>query len=58
LRYQERHGAIIQRRDVMRWLDGTLSESDLLVTPPPRIFDVREVGTNGAVKAVQNALGI
>jgi putative SOS response-associated peptidase YedK len=58
LRYQERHGAIIQRRDVMHWLDGTLSESDLLVTPPPRIFDIREVGENGAVKPVQKALGV
>ncbi|WBO23867.1 SOS response-associated peptidase family protein [Sphingomonas abietis] len=48
LRYQERHGAIIQRRDVLHWLDGTLPESNLLVTPPSRIFDIREVGKNGA----------
>lgn len=42
--YQERHGAIIQRRDVMKWLDGTLPESELLVTPPARTFVVEEIG--------------
>lgn len=41
--YQERHGAIIQRRQVMHWLDGTVPESDLLVTPPPRLFSVEEL---------------
>ena len=32
-RYQERHGAIIQRRQVMQWLDAQVPESDLLQTP-------------------------
>jgi putative SOS response-associated peptidase YedK len=42
-RYQERHGAIIQRRQVMQWLDATLPEADLLVTPPARLFRVEEI---------------
>lgn len=41
--YQERHGAIIQRRQVMHWLDATIPEADLLVTPPARLFRVEEV---------------
>ena len=50
--YQERHGAIIQRRDVKQWLDRTVSEVDLLVTPPARTFVVEELGA----KPVQTAL--
>lgn len=42
--YQERHGAIIYRRQVKQWLDRTLAETDLLVTPPARTFAVEEVG--------------
>jgi putative SOS response-associated peptidase YedK len=42
LRYQDRHGAIIQRRQVMQWLNGTVPEADLLMTPPPRLFRVEE----------------
>jgi len=49
-RYQERHGAIIFRRDVMKWLDLTLPESDLLVTPPARLFLVEEVGSHRATQ--------
>ena len=45
-RYQERHGAIIHRRQVMQWLDGTVPEIDLLITPPARIFLVEEIGAN------------
>lgn len=41
--YQERHGAIIQRRQVMRWLDATVPEADILVTPPARLFRVEEI---------------
>jgi putative SOS response-associated peptidase YedK len=41
-RYQERHGAIIHRRQVMQWLDGTVPEADLLVTPPARLFRIEE----------------
>lgn len=52
--YQERHGAIIHRRDVMKWLDHTVSEVDLLVTPPARTFVVEEIGA----RAVQTALAL
>lgn len=42
--YQDRHGAIIHRRQVMHWLDRTVPETDLLVTPPARTFLVEEIG--------------
>jgi len=42
--YQQRHGAIIQRRDVMHWLDLTVPEEELLVTPPTHFFCVEEMG--------------
>jgi putative SOS response-associated peptidase YedK len=41
--YQERHGAIIHRHQVMQWLDLTVAESDLLATPPAGIFIVGEI---------------
>lgn len=56
--YQERHGAIILRRQVKDWLDGAVPQSDLLVTPPARIFDVREIGATGKVKPVQTRLAL
>lgn len=43
--YQDRHGAIIYRRQVMQWLDATLPEAELLVTPPARTFVVEEIGS-------------
>lgn len=43
-RYQDRHGAIIHRRQVMQWLDASVPEADLLATPPARTFVVREIG--------------
>ena len=42
--HQERHGAIIHRRQVMLWLDHQLPEIDLLTTPPARTFLVEEIG--------------
>jgi putative SOS response-associated peptidase YedK len=42
--YQSRHGAIIQRRQVMQWLDHSVAESDLLETPPARTFVIDEIG--------------
>lgn len=39
-RLQPRHGAIIHRRQVTQWLDLTLPEHDLLVTPPPHTFAI------------------
>lgn len=45
-RYQERHGAIIHRRQVMHWLDTAVPETDLLETPPARTFCVEEIGAD------------
>jgi putative SOS response-associated peptidase YedK len=42
-RYQERHGAIIHRRQVMHWLDGSAPQNELLVTPPAHSFVVTEI---------------
>lgn len=50
--YQDRHGAIIHRREVKQWLDRTVAEADLLVTPPARTFVIEELGA----QAVQTAL--
>lgn len=52
--YQERHGAIIQRRQVMQWLGHQVPEINLLVTPSARTFVVEEIGA----KAVQTALAL
>jgi putative SOS response-associated peptidase YedK len=43
-RYQERHGAIIHRRQVMQWLDHSIPEIDLLETPAARTFLIEEIG--------------
>ena len=43
-RFQERHGAIVHRRQVMQWLDASVPEAELLVTPPARTFVVQEIG--------------
>lgn len=43
-RYQQRHGAIILRRQVGQWLDASIPERDLLVTPPANLFSVIEMG--------------
>ena len=51
-RYQERHGAIIQRREVMQWLDGSVPEAELLVTPPAHFFTVQELGARFAQTAL------
>lgn len=32
--YQSRHGVIIERRNVMHWLDGTLPNEELFAEPP------------------------
>lgn len=42
-RYQERHGAIILRRQVMQWLNRSVPETDLLATPPARSFVIDEI---------------
>lgn len=48
MRYQERHGAIIQRRQVMQWLDSSVPETDLLVTPSPHLFSIKKIQTRPA----------
>lgn len=48
--YQERHGAIIERRQVMQWLDRSVLENDLLVTPPARTFLIEETGVKRPVQ--------
>ena len=50
-RYQDRHGAIIHRRQVMQWLDLAVPAVDLLETPPARTFVVEEI-TSGARQPV------
>lgn len=53
-RYQDRHGAMIERRQVMDWLCGKLPVDDLLVTPPAHIFRVEDVGAkSGGLNAAQ-----
>ncbi len=42
-RYQDRHGAIILRRQVMQWLDAMVPEIDLFEPPPARTFVVEEL---------------
>jgi putative SOS response-associated peptidase YedK len=43
-RYQDRHGAIVERRQAMGWLTGSIPEDELLVTPHAHMFVVEEVG--------------
>lgn len=50
-RQQDRHGAIIHRRQVMQWLDGTVPEADLLRTPPARSFNVEMLGVRQSALA-------
>lgn len=48
LRYQERQGAVLLRRQTMAWLDLPLSEAELLVPLPPRSFRVEEIAPRHA----------
>lgn len=50
-RYQYRHGAIIERRHRMQWLDATVPEIDLLQTPPERTFLVERLVGGGTSQA-------
>lgn len=47
-RYQDRHGAIIHRRQAMQWLGHIVPEVDLLETPPARTLIVEEIGTGAS----------
>lgn len=51
--YQERHGAIVLRRHVMEWLDRTMQENELLVTPPARLFRIEEIGARPVQPALE-----
>ena len=50
--YQERQGALIERGQIMAWLDGTVPEAALLVTPQAGLFHIEEFSD----AAVQTAL--
>ncbi|MDH2150087.1 SOS response-associated peptidase family protein [Sphingobium yanoikuyae] len=52
IRYQARHAAIIERRDAQKWLDFTVPEEELLMTPPAGIFVIEEILT----KPVQTSM--
>jgi putative SOS response-associated peptidase YedK len=54
MRYQPRHGAIIERRQAMQWLDYKIPEAELLVTPPAHMFSTEEIPT----KPVQISLAL
>lgn len=51
-RYQDRHGAIILRRQRVQWLDHTIPEIELLETPPARTFVVEEITSGPRQKAL------
>lgn len=38
--YQTRHGVVVERRNVMHWLDGTLPDEELFAAPPRHSFFV------------------
>lgn len=50
--HQERHSAVVLRRQVMQWLDGTAPASDILISPLARTFFVQEVQNKAARTAV------
>lgn len=41
--FQERHGAIVGRREVTLWLDRTVPEGDILATPPAETFRIEGI---------------
>lgn len=41
---------MIERRQVMSWLVGTIPEDELLVTPPAHVFNVEEIGRGKFVR--------
>lgn len=48
--YQERHGAIIHRRQVMQWLDATVPVEELLSMQPANSFFVEEIKSGHAAR--------
>lgn len=58
-RYQDRHGAMIERRQVMDWLGAGVLPEGMLVTPPAHVFMVEEItAKSGKRKAIQTQLGL
>lgn len=49
--YQDRHGALIHRRQAKQWLDMSLPETALIVTPPARTFLVEQITPGQRQKA-------
>ena len=47
--YQSRHGVIVERRDVMHWLDGTLSDETLFAPPPKHSLFVEPLRAQAAL---------
>lgn len=43
IQYQQRQGALIQRREVMHWLDALVPENALLRTPAARTFLIERI---------------
>lgn len=57
--YQERHGAIIHRRQVMQWLDDTVPETELLAIQSAHTFFVEEMkGGRAGKSGAQRRLGL
>jgi len=45
IRYQSRHGVMIERRDGQKWLDVSVPDDQLIVTPASGTFLVEELQT-------------
>lgn len=43
IRYQARHGAMIERRDAQKWLSHAVPEEKLIITPQFGVFLVEEI---------------
>jgi putative SOS response-associated peptidase YedK len=47
--YQSRHGVVIERRDVMHWLDRTRPNDELFAEPPRHCFFVEPLRAQAAL---------
>ncbi len=45
-RYQDRHGAIIRRSQVVQWLDGAVPLDELIGTPVAGTFSIQEIAAS------------
>jgi len=57
-RYQDRHGAMIERRQVMDWLRDGGNAVGLLTTPASGVFMVEEVGGGARSRSRQRKLAL